>query len=79
MTVEFESSVVDPIEFPSDKPIPALPRFIIRLGLAKDENQANIILIIFSVIFMAIAIYLFQGLNTNASSSLPSLEPPRNL
>ncbi len=45
--------------------------FLVKAGLAKDDNQGNIILIVCAVLFLAISLYLFLKPDSNSTVSKP--------
>jgi hypothetical protein len=57
MGVEFNENKPVNYNYPAQKG--GLTNLVIKLGLAKDEKGANTVMVIISIIFFIISIYLF--------------------
>jgi hypothetical protein len=70
--VQFEQQKID-IGFERAERHGGLIGLLMRWGIAKDEKQANVILIAATLVFFALTIWIL--LSQNSSSTLPPLGP----
>ena len=68
-----------PVEFPEEKfgnndnyvikKTPTMVKWVIKIGIVKDEKQANIVLIILAVIFLGLAVYIFANTGSKPTAT----------
>jgi hypothetical protein len=75
MSVEFLDPLQSPgshLKFRPGTEDRGMVGFLIRRGVVKNENQARYVLLVISIIFFAITIYLAWGLIKSASGPVQS-------
>lgn len=59
--VVFDEAQKLPERAVAEKKLPFFTNLVIRIGLAKDEKHAQIVLLVFVVAFAALTLYLLPG------------------
>lgn len=68
--VVFDEAQKLPERVSGEKKLPFFTRLVIRAGLAKDEQHAQIILLVFIVAFAALTLYLLPGVFDTGGSDV---------
>ena len=72
------------VEFPEEKfdaggndyvvkKTPTMVKWVMKTGIAKDEKQANIILIVIAILFLALSLYIFANTGSNQKGTAGAL------